>query len=280
MQIGVFFNYLCYNCRSGENMKICVLASGSKGNCTYIEAGNTRILIDAGISKKRLLEVLEKNKINYDKIDAILVTHEHVDHVSGLGAILKFFGCGLYITKRTHQYLEEKYKDKISCSNVIYVANDEEFKINDVIIRTIPIFHDACDPVAFIVEHNDKKIVYITDTGYVHQKHLEAISNADVYVFECNHDPEILMNSDRPYQTKMRILGNHGHLSNEDALYILSQVIGNRTKRVFYAHISEECNLYEIIELTSKRVFSSIGVDVSEIDFIYTSQSSTKVEEV
>lgn len=261
-------------------MKICVLASGSKGNCTYIEAGGTKILIDAGISKKRLLLMLEKNEINYDRIDAILITHEHVDHVSSLSTFLKYFKCKLYITRATYEYLEDKYPGKYNCENSIFITNDMDFKINDLCVKTLPIFHDACDPVGFVVEHVNTKAVYITDTGYVHQRYLDKISNADAYVFECNHDPEILMNSERPYQTKMRILGNHGHLSNEDALYILAKVMGTNTKKVFYAHISDECNLYELIELTSKRVFDMVGLDTSDIDFIYTSQIPTKVEEI
>lgn len=260
-------------------MKVCVLASGSKGNSTYVESNGTRILIDVGISKKRLLEALDKNNIDNTRIDAILITHEHIDHVSGLQVVLKHFKCKLFLTKLTYEAIKDKYSN-FEYSDSVFITNNMSFDVNNIKIGSIPIFHDACDPVGFILEDMGKKIVYITDTGYIHQRYIDDIKDADAYVFECNHDPEILMNSDRPYQTKMRILGNHGHLSNEDALYILGSVVGQNTKKVFYAHISEECNLFEIIDITRKRVFKSMCIDDSNIKFIFTSQCCTKVEEI
>ena len=128
---------------------------------------------------------------------------------------------------------------------------DISLDLTDIVV--LPTFHDAVESVGYKIISADQSIVYITDTGYVHQALYPFISNADCYVLECNHDPNILMCSDRPYSLKMRVLSDHGHLSNEDAMVTLAHVLGINTKLVFYAHISQECNLTEIVELTRKK---------------------------
>lgn len=253
-------------------MRIIQIASGSKGNATYVETDNSAILIDAGISKKRIMDALDKYNIDIYKIDAILLTHEHTDHTSGLVPIINATNAKIYTTLGTYNGLSKNIISRIDASSFKFITNDEVFQIGNFHIEAIQIFHDANDPIGFIINENDKKLVYVTDTGYIEQSFFEKIANADIYIWESNHDPEILMESNRPYDTKLRILSDIGHMSNQDSAYVLANVIGPRTKNIVFAHISEECNLTQIIKLTSSRVFNDLGIDTSDINFSYASQ--------
>lgn len=261
-------------------MKVLQIASGSKGNCTYIEQNNTKILLDCGVSKKRVVEALDSNGIKLDNLTAILITHEHTDHTSCLGIIQNAYNCPIYMTRGTYDGLSSKIKDRLDLNYIKFIKNDESFKLEDIEIDVLQLFHDALDPVGYVLKNNNKKLVYITDTGYVHFSLYNKITNADCYIFESNHDPELLMESDRPYETKMRILSDHGHLSNQDSAYVLTNIIGINTKRIIYAHISEECNLLQIVKLTSKRVFKDIGISTDDIKFEYATQIPLEVFEL
>ena len=259
-------------------MNISMVASGSKGNMCFIETTKTKILIDAGISCKRLTKFLtDKNKDS--NINAILITHEHTDHVSGLLQISKKYKCPIYMTEGTKKGILEKTNGReiIESNDIRIIGQRENFKVGDIDVESFPTFHDVYEPCCYVVNGDSKKIVYITDTGYVPTAFYELLSDATCYVMEVNHDPELLMNSSRPYETRVRILGDAGHLSNEDGLDLLSHIVGKSTSLVFYAHISEECNLWNIIESDAKRIYSGYNLDVSGIEFVYTNQLPTKV---
>ena len=147
--------------------------------------------------------------------------------------------------------------------NLLY----EAFSIGDIYVQPLPMFHDAAETVGFIFTSELKRFVYITDTGYVHNSLYSLISNADGYLLESNHDPEILLSSNRPYALKMRILSDHGHLSNLDSMLTLVSVMGENTKLVLHAHVSQECNLSQIIELERDKVFTEYNIDSSNIEF-------------
>lgn len=262
-------------------MKICMIASGSKGNMCYIESNESRILIDAGISCKRLTKFLCDNNIE-SNFDAIFITHEHTDHISGLLQISKKYKCPIYMTEGTKKGIREKSlgKDIIDNNEIIIISQKDKVEIKDIIVESFPTFHDVYEPCCYKVTSNNKSIVYITDTGYVPTAFYDFLADADCYVMEVNHDPTLLMQSSRPYETRVRILGDSGHLSNEDGLDLLAHIIGNKTKNIFYAHISEECNLWNIIENESKNIYKKYKLDVSNIEFIYTSQIPTKVVKI
>jgi len=257
-------------------MKIVQIASGSKGNSTYIESGDTRIIIDCGISKKRIVDVLSQYNYNLDSIDAILITHEHTDHVSGLLPLYRATNAIIYMTLGTFNGLNQNVKDSLDMSRVKFIKHDSRFIVKDIDVETIQTFHDAIDSVGFILKDNLNKLVYITDTGYIHESFLDKLSNADMYILESNHDPAVLMESNRPYQTKLRILSDHGHLSNEDSAYIASKLIGEKTRYILLAHISEECNVPELAIKTYENVFESQGVSLGDIKLICLSQIPLK----
>lgn len=269
-------------------VKISVFSSGSSGNCTLVQTNNLNILVDAGISKKAIEENLLEHSLTLNDIQMLLITHEHTDHIKAFNSILKYDNIVIYLTYGTFNYilednkkknlkLYELMKDRLSKNSIIILNRLENSILYkdilnlDLVINVLPTFHDASESVGFVISDGDSKLVYITDTGYVHQGLYEYISNADAYILESNHDPAILMHSNRPYPLKMRILSNHGHLSNEDSMVTLAHVMGNKTKLVMHAHISQECNLTQIVEMTRIKVLDEYGIDTSNVKFVITS---------
>lgn len=278
-------------------MKISVFSSGSSGNCTLVRANDYNILIDVGISKKNLDENLLEYNLTLNDIQVLLITHEHTDHTKGFNAILKYESIKIYLTKGTFHYIlssnkekspkiYEKMLERLENGSIILLNRLEnsifypQINLYNTVISVLPTFHDASESVGFIIHENEKKLVYITDTGYVHEALFDIISNAEAYILESNHDPAILMHSNRPYHLKMRILSNHGHMSNEDSMVVLAHTIGVKTKLVMHAHISQECNLTHIVELTRKKVLDDYGIDTSGVEFVILTPNPTKEYEI
>lgn len=266
-------------------MKLSVFSSGSEGNCSLLQTNNVNILIDAGLSKKQITENLERYGLTLANIDSLLITHEHIDHVKAIPMLLKECKLKIYMSSGTFNALINEYKrkgkeklcelmvNKLNAGTLIVIYRIDNsifypgFQINDLDIQVLPAFHDANECIGFMFKNEGKKLVYMTDSGYVHQALYDEISNANAYLLESNHDPEILMASSRPYSLKVRILSDHGHMSNEHSMITLANIMGNKTKLVLHAHISQECNLTEILEHTRQRVFDEYGIDTSDIEF-------------
>lgn len=244
-------------------MKVCVLSSGSKGNTTYIETVKTKILIDAGNSSKYILTKLAELEVIPSEIDAILITHTHSDHIKGLQNLLKRINPCVYMTEKMYPYLDyvENYQ----------FIKDNQIKIKDVTIDIIKTSHDTDDSVGYIVNNQDKSVVYITDTGYINQKYYQILSNRDIYIMESNHDIEMLNNGRYPFELRQRILSDKGHLSNYDSAKYLSKFIGNKTKYILLAHLSEENNTKELAYTTLKDRLDKEKMAVDHI--IITSQN-------
>jgi len=239
-------------------MKISVLSSGSKGNCTYVETCMHKILIDIGTSSLYVEKSLKSIGVDPSQIDIVLITHAHVDHVGGLKVFCKKYHPLVYISDKI---LKEA---KLDIENV---SNEESVNVDsDIKIKSIRLSHDVTDIKGYLIEEDNSSMVYITDTGYINEKSFEVISNKNLYVFESNHDIEKLMNNPKyPHHTKIRILSDKGHLSNKDSAYYLSKLIGNDTKYIVLAHLSEQNNTEELALNTLREVFDRRNIDFENI---------------
>ena len=213
-------------------MRYINFCSGSKGNCTYIESKEAKIVIDCGHTKKYLSQSLHNYKVNLDAVDALLITHDHIDHISSL----KVFDSIKLV------YSPIELKDKVVKRPSPY----HSFNIKDIEVTPLVLSHDSGLTYGYTFKTSDYFLVYITDTGYLNQNNYAYIQDADCYILESNHDPVLLMNSNRPMSTKQRILSDTGHLSNKDAGMILSKVIGPNTKEILLAHLSLEANTHDL----------------------------------
>lgn len=243
-------------------MRYYVFNSGSKGNCTLIVSKNHYLLIDLGISKKKLLEKLSEINISFSSIQAVLVTHSHSDHISGISAVDPSI---VYTTKATFNEVYETHE----------LIPYQSYQIAGFNVKVIPTSHDASGSIGFIIEDDNEKMVYITDTGYLYEKATLLIKNADYYIFESNHNIRMLLNTSRPQYLKQRILGDNGHLSNEDCALYLSDAIGNKTKEITLAHLSLEANTHEVAMETFLRIMKKKGLNLDGILIRCASQFDT-----
>jgi len=239
-------------------MKVSVLSSGSKGNCTYVETNNHKILIDIGTSSLYVEKSLKELGVEPSSIDIILITHAHVDHVGGLKVFCKKYNPLVYISNKMQ---------KEANLNVVNVNADDIVNIDsDIKIKSITLSHDVSDIRGYVIEEDNSSMVYITDTGYISEKVFKDIIDKNLYVFESNHDVEMLMNNPKyPHHTKIRILSDKGHLSNKDSAYYLSKLIGNNTKYVILAHLSEQNNKEELALDTLNQMLERKNIDFNNI---------------
>lgn len=223
-------------------MKVIVLSSGSKGNTTYIETQTTKILIDIGNTCKYITEKLSTIGVTLGEINAILITHTHTDHIKGLKTFTNNYSAPIYITEKMHPKIPYVKQYKYIESSFI--------TIRDIKINIIKTSHDAEDSVGYIINNNDKSIVYITDTGYINKKYHPMLSNRDIYIMESNHDVEMLNNGSYPFPLRQRILSDKGHLSNHDSAKYIGDFIGPKTTNIVLAHLSHENNTPELAKET------------------------------
>lgn len=230
-------------------MEFHVLASGSKGNSTFIYDHGVGILIDCGITRKQLLFKLKTLGFQENNINYVLLTHDHYDHNKNINIFdQKICFCG---------------KDCIKGIDQSHILKPyQEIELGDYRIMPLKISHDATSPLAFIIHGESESILYMTDTGYVSQKNRQYIHNLDYYIIESNHDVEMLMATNRPYFLKRRIQSDMGHLDNEYSARLMVEVIGEKTKEIVLAHLSEEANSEQKALMTYRQIF-----DQNEIDF-------------
>lgn len=222
----------------------CSLYSGSSGNCSIIQSSTTKILIDAGESAKKISEALNSINVNPVDISAILITHEHSDHIKGLGTFSKKYNVPIYANKETWNAMK-KISDKIYEKNIKYFTF-KKFSIGDIEILPFSIPHDAANPCGFNAFHNDKKISIATDIGHMNNEIINHLSKSSFILLEANYDPEILKCSSYPYNLKQRISGPYGHLSNEMAGKTISYLSKCGLKSVMLGHLSRENNFPEL----------------------------------
>lgn len=222
-------------------VKFCSLSSGSSGNAQYIETKNTRILIDSGFSGKRIEELLGSIDVCPKTLDAILVTHEHTDHVRGVGVMSRRYDLPIYGNAKTWLGMEKKI-GKISESNIKIFDTEDYIDINDIEVNPIHIFHDANEPVGYILRNGKIKLSIITDTGWVSNNMKEKIRGSDLILMESNHDTNMLKNGTYPWPLKQRIASTRGHLSNDEAGLVLSETLKGSGEIVLLGHLSQDNN--------------------------------------
>ncbi len=234
-------------------MKIIILASGSKGNATYIETNNTKILIDAGLSYNKMKERLLSFDIILDTLDAILITHEHIDHVMHLASMKKRTKAKVYINESSYYNLPKTVTANLTEHNIYFIKPESRYIIGDINFVPINLFHDTKNIYGYLFKINNTNIGYITDTGHIISKYFKLLNKMNVLILESNHDVEMLLNSKRDYRLKQRILSDKGHLSNEQCENILNEILSTYTKHIVLAHLSEECNTEELAIKHAKR---------------------------
>ena len=240
-----------------KGFKYSILASGSSGNSFYLETPKKKILVDAGLSGKKITGLLAEIDRKPEDLDAILITHEHSDHIHGVGVLARKYGMDLYANEATWKAMEgSKYLGKVDDSQ------KHLFEIG--------VSHDAAAPQFYRFMKDGKSFVMLTDTGYVSDRMAGIVENADGYLIESNHDVEILRAGSYAWRLKQRILSDLGHLSNEDGADAMIRTLGNKTKKIYLGHLSKENNIKELAHMTMvnqlARADLAVGHDFDVLD--------------
>lgn len=244
-------------------MKFSILASGSTGNAIFVGTERTGVLIDVGITGKQAEAAMQEAGIHPGEVKAILVTHEHSDHVKGIGVFARRYGIPIYANQKTWRELDGLIGQVREDQRQLFeVGEIKEFE--DLTVQSFGISHDAAEPMGFCFYCGNKKLSVATDLGYVSDKIKETIRGSDAYIFEANHDVEMLRMSSYPWSIKRRILSDVGHLSNEAAGIALTDILGGQAERVYLAHLSKENNMMELARLTVKNILEEKGMKVGD----------------
>ena len=249
--------------------KFCNLYSGSSGNCSYVETENAKILIDCGVSCKKASEGLASIGVDFSSIDAILLTHEHLDHVKGLQVASKKYSIPIYANVGTFNNIKQEIPDDIKN----YFKSNEKFEIKDLKIYPFSIPHDAADPCGFNIVHNDKKISIATDIGHITNSIISNLEESSLLLLESNYEPEMLKCSKYPYNLKRRILGPNGHLSNEDAGIALSSLVNSGINNIILGHLSRENNFPELAYKTVVESLMSKHINIDNLSLSVASRN-------
>jgi phosphoribosyl 1,2-cyclic phosphodiesterase len=245
------------------SIRFSVLASGSTGNAFYVETNRNSLLVDAGLSGKQMEQLFKQIDRDIKLLSGILVTHEHSDHIKGLGVIARKYKLPIYANEKTWKAMEGLIGDIPTEQKFVFQMGKVK-TFGDIDVESFGVSHDAAEPMFYVFYHEGKKLVLITDTGYVSDRMKGVIKNADVFVFESNHDVEMLRMGHYPWNIKRRILSDVGHVSNEDAALALADVIGEKTKRIYLAHLSQDNNMKDLARMSVTQVLESKGIIVGE----------------
>lgn len=247
-------------------MRLVSIASGSSGNCIYIGTDNTHILVDVGISNKRIEQGLNEIGIKVSELDGVVITHEHSDHVKGLGVLARKYGIPIYGTKETWKEIETmKYLGEYPKELFSPILPDTEFSIGDMKIEPFRIDHDAANPVAYRISNTYKSVAVVTDLGHFDQYIIEHLQRLDALLLESNHDVRMLETGPYPYYLKQRILSDYGHLSNDNAGKLLNYILHDKMKYILLGHLSKENN-YE------KLAYETVKLEIDQGDHKYQSK--------
>ncbi|WP_226654154.1 MBL fold metallo-hydrolase [Pseudalkalibacillus hwajinpoensis] len=245
------------------SLEFSVLASGSTGNAIYVGTEKHKLLVDAGLSGKKLEELFTKAHLDPKDLDGLLVTHEHSDHIKGLGIFARRYKLPIYANAKTWEAMTGLIGE-IPVGQKFQFDMDTVKTFDDLDVESFGVSHDAAEPMFYAFHHEGKKLSIATDLGYVSDRIKGTIRNSDMLVFESNHDINMLMMGRYPWNVKRRILGDMGHVSNEDAGAALSDIIGDQTKRIYLAHLSKDNNMKDLARLSVQQTLEQNGFAVGE----------------
>ncbi|RUT33721.1 MBL fold metallo-hydrolase [Paenibacillus zeisoli] len=243
-----------------------VLSSGSTGNATVITDGQVTLMIDAGFSARRIDELLGMRDLTGDQLTGILITHEHSDHIKGLGAVARKYNLPVYANEKTWEAMNRSV-GKLADDQRIIFGTGEARDFGSLRVESFAISHDAAEPVGYVFQDGKHKLSVVTDLGYASDKVKETIVDSDVLVLEANHDIEMLRMGRYPWNTKRRILGDMGHLSNEASGEALSELLNGRLRRTYLAHLSREHNMLDLAKLSVRGAMEDRGCFYKDSEF-------------
>ncbi len=250
----------------GENMRVAILSSGSKGNAIYIETPQSKVLIDAGLSAKAISERLLDVGTYPEELSAVFVTHEHLDHIKGVGVLGRKFSLPVFATQKTWECMETKVgllNEGQKCT-----IKKQGFLFNDMQFVAFPVSHDAVDPIGFAIVNNGKKLGIATDSGVITPPMKDFLQGSHGLILECNHDKELLERSHYPFPLKQRIKSRIGHLSNEETIQALPYLIDSHVEKLILGHLSEDNNRPNLVRemaldaLTRIKKLQELHIDV------------------
>ncbi|MFB5663284.1 MBL fold metallo-hydrolase [Alteribacillus sp. HJP-4] len=244
------------------SLRFSVLASGSTGNALYVETEKQRLLVDAGLSGKKMESLFQQIPAALKDLDGILVTHEHSDHIKGVGILARKYKLPVYANEKTWKAMEHSL-GTINSGQKFHFERGSVQSFGDIDVESFGVSHDAADPMFFCFHHGGRKLVLATDMGYVSDQIKGMVRDADMYVFESNHDINMLQMGRYPWNVKRRILGDMGHVSNADAAQALTEIVGDKTSRIYLAHLSKDNNMKELAKMTVAQVLNEqeCGID-------------------
>ena len=241
-------------------LRFAPLFSGSSGNAIYVGTDRTNLLIDAGVSGSRVLDELKKIGVNPSDLDGILVTHEHGDHIKGVGVLARKLRVPIYATEGTWAGMEAKL-GKISLNQQAIIQTESPFYIGDLDITAFPTPHDALEPCGFAFSNGCARFAIATDIGYAREGWMKYILGADAVLLEANYDPDMLTAGSYPFELKKRILSRKGHLSNDDAGAVAAKLVQSGAKQIILGHLSKENNFPELALRTVELILRQNGID-------------------
>lgn len=240
-------------------VNLTILGSGSSGNCAFLESGDTRILIDAGLSGRQIRHRLASIGRSPETLTGVLITHEHSDHIQGLGVIAAKLGVPVYCNRPTSEAIHRTLQEKL---NFRLFETGNAFTVADFGVDCFPVPHDAQDPVGYVVHTSEGSVGFLTDLGYATKLIVERVRKTRILVLEANHDLKLLQeDTKRPWSVKQRILSRHGHLSNDAAAEVAEQVVTPELSHIFLGHLSRDCNTPELAHKTVTTRLKLMGAD-------------------
>ncbi|WP_186671922.1 MBL fold metallo-hydrolase [Sporosarcina sp. BP05] len=258
-------------------MRFSVLASGSSGNAVFIESDEHTFLVDAGFSAKKMDSLMAGIDRSMKKIDGIFVTHEHSDHIKGIGVVARKYGTPIYANEKTWQAMD---------GLVGNIPLDQRFQFDmetvksfgSLDVQSFAVSHDAADPMFYVFHENGRKLAVITDTGYVSDRMKGFIRGADAFVFESNHDVSMLQVGRYPWSVKRRILSDVGHVSNEDAAVAMSEVVDQKDTRIYLSHLSKDNNMKDLARMSVTQTLETCGIRTGEFVHLYDTDADQPTE--